>query len=106
MSLDESVNLVLYAMSEGEHGQVLVQKSPSARVDTIAKAVMNLMNSAQKLQYIGERHSEKMHEILVSENEMSRSIEREDYFIINFKAIIYYFIFCINYFFFIFRRNG
>lgn len=83
MSLDESVSLVLYAMQYGEHGEVLVQKSPSARVDTIAKAVMYLMQTNQKLEYIGDRHSEKMHETLVSRNEMSRSLEKEDYFIIN-----------------------
>jgi UDP-N-acetylglucosamine 4,6-dehydratase/5-epimerase len=73
MSLEESVELVLYAFDNGASGEVFVMKSPAATVENIAKAVSKLTNVNYKHKIIGERHGEKVYETLISKEEMHRA---------------------------------
>lgn len=75
MTLDESVNLVLYAFKNADSGDVFVQKSPSASIITIAEALIDLFNSSSPIKIIGTRHAEKKHETLCSREEMSKAID-------------------------------
>lgn len=83
MSLQDSVDLVMKAFNIGKSGQIFVKKSPSTNIITLANAVSSIYN--QKLDYklIGVRGGEKIHETLINEEEMTRSIEMKDYFVIN-----------------------
>jgi UDP-glucose 4-epimerase len=73
MSLEESVDLVLFAYSNGRQGDILVQKSPACTVETLAKAVMAVFEREVPIQVIGTRHGEKKYETLVSREEMARA---------------------------------
>jgi UDP-N-acetylglucosamine 4,6-dehydratase/5-epimerase len=73
MSLEESVDLVLFAYSNGRQGDILVQKSPACTVETLAKAVMAVFEREVPIQVIGTRHGEKKYESLVSREEMARA---------------------------------
>ena len=73
MSLEESVDLVLFAYSNGRQGDILVQKSPACTVETLAKAVMSVFERDVPIQVIGTRHGEKKYELLVSREEMARA---------------------------------
>jgi len=75
MSLDESVELVLTAFNEGENGDILVKKSPSSTIQNLAIALMEIFNTNTKTKIIGARHGEKLYEVLVSREEMSRTSE-------------------------------
>lgn len=73
MSLEESVDLVLFAYANGRQGDILVQKSPACTVETLAKAVMAVLGKQVPIQIIGTRHGEKKYESLVSREEMARA---------------------------------
>ena len=73
MSLEDSVDLVLFAYSNGRQGDILVQKSPACTVETLAKAVMSVFERDVPIQVIGTRHGEKKYESLVSREEMARA---------------------------------
>ncbi len=81
MSLDEAIDLVLFAFQEGHAGDIFVQKSPGATLETISRSVLSI---AGKLDYptviMGERHGEKLHEILLSKQERIKAINLENYF--------------------------
>jgi UDP-glucose 4-epimerase len=81
MSLDESVDLVLFALANGEQGDLFVQKSPAATVETIVNALSILMARENiKTNLIGIRPGEKTHETLLTSEERSLAIEHEKYF--------------------------
>ena len=80
MSLDESVQLVLTAFSEGENGDILVKKSPSSTINNLAMALMEIFNKKVETKIIGTRHGEKLYEVLVSREEMSRTKEFGDFY--------------------------
>lgn len=73
MTLDDAVDLVLYAFEHGEQGDLFVQKAPAATIDTLAKAIINLTGSKTGISYIGTRHGEKLYETLVTQEEMLKS---------------------------------
>jgi UDP-N-acetylglucosamine 4,6-dehydratase len=73
MSLDDSVELVMFAFKYGNPGDIFVQKSPGATILDLANALKELFNAKNEIIIIGERHSEKMHETLCSKEEMSKS---------------------------------
>ena len=73
MSLEESVDLVLFAYANGHQGDILVQKSSACTVETLAKAVMAVLEREVPIQVIGTRHGEKKYESLVSREEMARA---------------------------------
>lgn len=80
MTLDDAVDLVLYAFEHGEQGDLFVQKAPAATIETLAKAVINLTNSDTGIDYIGTRHGEKLYETLVTQEEMLRAIDCGNFF--------------------------
>lgn len=73
MSLDQSVELVLFAFTNGNPGDIFVQKSPAATIETLAIALKEIFNSNNEIQLIGERHSEKMYETLCAKEEMAKA---------------------------------
>lgn len=80
MTLEEAVELVLYAFEHGKQGDLFVQKAPSATIETLAKAVLELKKSDSKISYIGTRHGEKLYETLITSEEMIKAIDLGDYF--------------------------
>ena len=73
MSLDNSVELVMYAFEHGKPGDIFVQKSPGATIQNLAEALKELFNAKNEIHIIGERHSEKLFETLCSKEEMSKA---------------------------------
>jgi len=82
MTLDDAVDLVLYAFENGEQGDLFVQKAPAATIETLAKAVINLTKSKTGISYIGTRHGEKLYETLVTQEEMIKSVDMGNFFCI------------------------
>ena len=80
MSLDESVSLVLHAFGHAEPGDLFVRKAPGCTVDVLARAVAKIMGIEPDLRVIGTRHGEKLHETLLSREEMVKASDQGDYF--------------------------
>ena len=80
MTLDDAVNLVLYAFENGNSGDIFVQKSPSTTIGELALTMKKIYNSSVNIKNIGIRHAEKMHETLLSKEERLVSEELENYF--------------------------
>lgn len=80
MTLDDAVNLVLYAFKNGNSGDIFVQKSPSTTIGELAITMKKIYNSSVDIKNIGIRHAEKMHETLLSKEERLVSEELENYF--------------------------
>ncbi len=75
MSLDEAVDLVLFAFEHGVSGDILVQKAPACTIETLAKAVTGLFAPNHEIRTIGIRHGEKMYETLLTNEECSGAID-------------------------------
>jgi len=73
MSLDESVNLVLFAFRNAKQGDIFVQKAPATTIGNLAKAISEVFRKKQKVRTIGTRHGEKLFETLLSREEMIRA---------------------------------
>jgi UDP-N-acetylglucosamine 4,6-dehydratase len=73
MSLEDSVDLVLYAFKDGNPGDIFVQKSPAATIEVLAHALKELFDADNEIVIIGERHAEKMYETLCSKEEMAKA---------------------------------
>jgi UDP-N-acetylglucosamine 4,6-dehydratase len=81
MTLDDAVDLVLYAFEHGNTGDIFVQKAPAATMDVLAKALVGLLNKPDHpIQIIGTRHGEKKHETLLSREERAHAQDLEGYF--------------------------
>ncbi len=81
MSLDESVDLVWHAFTHAQPGDLFVKKAPACTVETLARAVAKLCDIEDPtIQRIGMRHGEKMHETLLSAEEMVKAVDQGDYF--------------------------
>ena len=80
MTLEEAVELVLYAFMNGRNGDIFVQKSPAATIDTLAKALKELYRSDVEINYIGTRHGEKLYETLVAREDMVKAEDLERYY--------------------------
>lgn len=80
MSLEDSVDLVMFAFANANHGDIFVQKAPAATIENLAKALLELFNSDSSLRVIGTRHGEKLYESLVSREEMANAEDLGDYF--------------------------
>lgn len=80
MSLDDAVDLVWYAFENGMQGDLFVQKSPAATIETLAKAVIELTGNKSKIKVIGTRHGEKQYETLVNKEDMSKAYDLGNYF--------------------------
>ena len=80
MTLDDAVDLVLYAFKHGKNGDLFVQKAPAATLDVLAKALTELFKTNTKIRVIGTRHGEKLYETLVTREEMAKSEDMGNYF--------------------------
>lgn len=81
MSLDEAVDLVLFAFKNGKSGDIFVQKSPAATVGLLAKTLKNLFGKPEnEIKIIGTRHGEKLYETLLTKEEMVKAIDMRDYY--------------------------
>jgi UDP-N-acetylglucosamine 4,6-dehydratase/5-epimerase len=80
MSLEQSVELVLYAFAHARPGDIFVQKAPAATLGDLAEALRDLLRPTSEIKVIGTRHGEKLYESLVSREEMARADDLGDYF--------------------------
>lgn len=80
MSLDEAVNLVLFAFEHGVSGDILVQKAPACTIETLAKAVTELFGAEGGIRIIGIRHGEKMYETLLTNEECAKAEDLGDFY--------------------------
>ena len=80
MSLDESVDLVMYAFEHANPGDIFVQKAPASTIQDLAQAMMEMLNNETEIKVIGTRHGEKLFESLVSREEMARAEDLGGYF--------------------------
>jgi UDP-N-acetylglucosamine 4,6-dehydratase/5-epimerase len=80
MSLDEAVELVLFAFNNAEAGDIMVQKSPASTIGDLARAVMDLFHSRNEIKIIGTRHGEKLYETLLTKEEHLVAQDMGNYF--------------------------
>lgn len=80
MTLEDAVDLVLYAFEHGKNGDLFVQKAPAATLSTLAESLNQLYSKTTEIRVIGTRHGEKLYETLVTREEMAKSIDMGDYF--------------------------
>jgi len=80
MTLEDAVDLVLYAFEHGKPGDLFVQKAPSATIETLAKALIELYKSTSEIKIIGTRHGEKLYETLVNREDMVKAEDLGNYF--------------------------
>ena len=75
MSLDEAVDLVLFAFEKGVSGDILVQKAPACTIEVLAKAITELFEPGHEIRVIGIRHGEKMYETLLTNEECANAVD-------------------------------
>ncbi len=80
MTLDDAVDLVLYAFQHAENGDLFVQKAPAATLDVLADALIDLYKADTPVRIIGTRHGEKLYETLVTREEMAKSEDMGEYY--------------------------
>ena len=80
MTLDDAVDLVIYAFLNGVNGDLFVQKAPAATLQVLAEALKELYNTTTEVKVIGTRHGEKLYETLVTREEMAKSEDMGNYF--------------------------
>ena len=81
MTLEDAVDLVLFAFEHGQQGEIFVQKAPAATIETLVKALTNLVNKPEyPMEVIGTRHGEKLYEVLLSREEMVGAVDLDNYY--------------------------
>lgn len=80
MTLDDAVDLVMYAFEHGHNGDLFVQKAPAATLEVLASALKRLYKTNSEVKVIGTRHGEKLYETLVTREEMAKAIDMGDYY--------------------------
>ena len=80
MSLEEAVDLVLFAFENGESGDILVQKAPACTIEVLAQAVKELFAPETEIRVIGIRHGEKMYETLLTNEECANALDMGDFY--------------------------
>ena len=80
MSLEEAVELVLYAFENGNSGDLFVHKAPAATIEDLADAIKSLFKFSIKNKIIGTRHGEKLYETLCTREEMSKAVEEDKFY--------------------------
>jgi len=80
MSLEDSVDLVLYAFEHGRQGDIFVQKAPASTIEVLAQALRELFNQKNEIHIIGTRHGEKLYESLVSREELAKAEDMGQYY--------------------------
>lgn len=80
MSLEDSVDLVVYAFENGQQGDIFIQKAPASTIEVLAQALQELFSKQDNIRIIGTRHGEKLYESLVSREELARADDMGDFF--------------------------
>ena len=80
MSLEEAVDLVLFAFEQGTSGDILVQKAPACTIETLAQAVTGLFHPGHEIKVIGIRHGEKMYETLLTNEECANAVDLGNFY--------------------------
>jgi UDP-glucose 4-epimerase len=80
MTLDDAVDLVVYAFANGSNGDLFIQKAPAATLETLALALKDLYKADANIRVIGTRHGEKLYESLVTREEMAKAIDMDNYY--------------------------
>jgi len=81
MSLDQAVDLVMFAFENGQNGDIFVQKAPGATVELLTTTLKNILNKPNhEVKVIGTRHGEKLYETLLTKEEMVKAIDMEQYY--------------------------
>lgn len=80
MSLEDAVDLVIYAFQHGKQGDMFVQKAPASTIGDLAKAIVELFKADNEIKIIGTRHGEKLYETLVTREEMAKAIDLGGYY--------------------------
>lgn len=80
MTLEDAVDLVLFAFKNGENGDLFVQKAPASTLDVLAKSLIELYQSKSQIKIIGTRHGEKLYESLVTREELAKAVDLGNYF--------------------------
>lgn len=80
MSLEDSVDLVIYAFENGNQGDIFVQKAPASTIEVLAKALKEMFKRDSEIQVIGTRHGEKLYESLVSREEIAKAVDMDKYY--------------------------
>jgi UDP-N-acetylglucosamine 4,6-dehydratase/5-epimerase len=80
MTLEDALDLVLFAFENGRNGDLFIQKAPAATIEDLAKALCELYHSNSAVRIIGTRHGEKLYETLVNREEMVKADDMGDYF--------------------------
>ena len=86
MSIDDAIDLVLYAFKHGTPGDIFVQKSPAATIEALIEALNSIFKTRNPVTIIGTRHGEKLYETLVTREEMIRAEESEKYYRVRSEA--------------------
>ena len=80
MSLEEAVELVIYAFQHAANGDIMVQKSPASYITDLAQALIELFNVKNDIKIIGTRHGEKVYEVLLTKEEAAKAIDMGDFY--------------------------
>lgn len=80
MTIDDAVDLVLYAFQNGNPGDIFVQKAPAATIGVLAEALLNMLGAKNEIRIIGTRHGEKLYETLLNREEMAKAEDMGNYF--------------------------
>ena len=80
MTIDDAVDLVLYAFENGNPGDIFVQKAPAATIQILAEAMLRLFDAKNEIRTIGTRHGEKLYETLLNREEMAKAVDMGDYY--------------------------
>ena len=80
MSIEGAVDLVLWAFNHGNPGDTFVQKAPAATIETLARSILEVFNASNDIKIIGTRHGEKLHETLLTREELAQAEDMGDYY--------------------------
>ncbi len=80
MTLEDAVDLVMFAFENGNSGDIFVHKAPAATIEVLAQALIDLYSSKSKIKYIGTRHGEKIYETLVNREEMAKAEDLKHFY--------------------------
>jgi UDP-glucose 4-epimerase len=83
MTLDDAIDLVLFAFENAKGGEIFVQKAPACTLQDLAEVVSDLFGNEAGIRHIGTRHGEKLYESLLTREEMARAVEMERYYVLD-----------------------
>ena len=84
MSLDDAIDLVLNAFNQGKHGDFFVKQAPGAKLSDILNSISDILVKPSVIEFVGKREGEKIHEELLSEEELKRASIKDDVYVVNY----------------------